>query len=233
MNAHQPELREAALNLVADEIRVRAGFRVTTSEPLAGGPVEMEFFVESTGPCPLQLAVNGDLMRQRPGQICFTATFEGLPLADPMRLTPYMGGPAGIVQVSTVSPWHQPLILNQFLDLEHTPERLMLGAAGRLNLECRRPLPLVGTVAAALSKDVSTILVVNLAFDLRRDDAALAALAASLFDEVMQGPPALRERPLALLLSLRGVARNQIEALTRHADLSVVSRARHTLSISV
>lgn len=226
MNTRPPEIREGAMDLAADEIRVRAGFRVITGELLAGGPVELEFFVESLGLCPLQLAVSGDRIRQRPGQLSFAATFEGLPVEDPMAAAPNLGGPEGVVQVSTDSPWYQPLVLNQFLRLEHTPGRLAQGATGRMDLACRRPLALAATDAAALSPDGAPVVAVDLALDLRRDDPALAALCARLFDEVMHGPLALRERPLTLLLSMRTVAHVQIDALTRHPDPAVASRAR-------
>ena len=216
--------------MVADEIRAHVGFRVVPGELLAGGPVELEFFVESSELRPFQLEVSGDRMRQRPGQFSFIATFEGLPLEDPMVMAPYMGGPVGFVQVSTNSPWHQPLVLNNFIRLEDTPWRLSQGSTGRIALACRRPLPLAATDAAALSPDRAPAVAVNLAFDLRRDDAALAALIARHFDEITQGPLALRERSLARLLSLRSIARKQIKALIRHTDPSVASRAHQVLA---
>ncbi len=232
MNVRPPELHEGAVDLAADDLRVSAGFRVVTGELLAGGPVELEFFVKSLGLRPLQLAVSGDRMRQRPGQFSFAAMFEGSSLADPMAASPYMGGPLGVVQVSTDRPWHQPLVLNQFIRLEDTPGRLVQGAAGRLDLACRRPLSLAATDAAALAQDGAQVVAVDLALDLRRDDTALAALVARLFDEVMHGPLALRERPLALLLSMRTAAHAQIDALTRHPDPSVANRARQVFAIS-
>jgi hypothetical protein len=179
------------------------------------------------------LAVSGDRSRQRPGQFTFAATFEGSSLEDPMASAPYLGGPEGVVQVSTGSPWHQPLILNQFVRLEETPGRLVQGATGRLDLTCRKSLPLAATTDAALLHDGTPVVAVHLALDLRRDDAALAALIARLFDEIMQGPPTSRERPLGLLLSMRSVARAQIDPLTRHQDPSVASRARQALAMSV
>ena len=226
MNNGTPEQREGAEELAADEIRVRAGFRVVTDEPLTGGPVELEFFVENLGTRSLRLAVSGDRMRQRPGQFSFAATFEGAPLEDPMSVVSYRGGPEGVVEVSADTPWHQPLVLNQFLRLEDTPGHLVQGVTGRINLACRRPLALAATDTDALSHDGVPGLAVDLAFALRRDDTALAALIARLFDEVMRGPLALRERPLAQLLSMRSVARVQIDALTRHPDPSVAGRAR-------
>lgn len=226
MNARPPEQRESSVDLAADDVRVRAGFRVVTDEALAGGPVELEFFIESLGASPLRLAVSGDRMRQRPGQFTFAATFEGAPLEDPLAGVPDMGGPEGLVPVATGSPWRQPLVLNQFIRLEQTPERLAEGATGQLNLTCRRPLVLASTDAAALSRDGARDLAVDLAVELRRDDAALAALAARLLDEVMQGPLASRERPLVLLLSMRTAAQAQIDALAHHPDASVADRAR-------
>ncbi|HEX7032024.1 MAG TPA: hypothetical protein VF172_03395 [Nitrososphaera sp.] len=233
MNAHTTELRESAVELEKGKIRVRAGFRIGSGELLAGGPVEMEFFVESYGLHPLQLAVAGDRMRQRPGQFRFTATFEGSLLADPMADVPYMGGPEGVVKVSSDAPWHQPLVLNQFVQLEHTRERLTNGSKGRMNLECRRPFCLTDTTAAALSHDGAQELVVNLAFDLRRDDDALETLIARLFENVMQGPPESREWPLVLLLSMRTAAKTHIRALARHPDPYVAERARQTVAMSM
>jgi hypothetical protein len=226
MTAPSPELREGAVALAADDIRVRAGFRMVPGELLAGGPVELEFFVESLGLRPLRLAVTSDRTRQRPGGFSFAATFEDSPLEDPMAMAQYMGGPAGIVQVSSDSPWQQPLVLNQFLRLEHTPGRIPQGARGRMKLACRRPLALAATEAAALLPGDAPVVAVNLSFDLRRDDAALAALAARLFDAVMEGPPASRERPLVLLLSMRTAARPQIDALAHHPDPAVARRTQ-------
>ena len=226
----RPETRESALEFANDALRVRSGFRVVTKDPLAGGPVELEFFVENHGSHPLKLAVSGDRMRQRPGQFTFAARFESIDLQDPMAAVPYAGGPEGIVAVSADTPWLQPLLLNQFLRLEETPKRLAPGNTGRIELNCQRPLPLATTDASALSADYVRVVAVDLAFDLRRDDAALAALAAGLFDEVMHGPPSSRERPLTLLLSMRSTASAQIDALTRHPDPSIAERARQNPS---
>jgi hypothetical protein len=230
VNTSPPEIREGAVNLAAEDLRVRAGFRIVDGELLAGGPVELEFFVESVGERPLQLAVSGDRMRQRPGQFDFVAIFEGSPLEDPMAAMAYMGGPVGVVQVSAGNPWHQPLVLNQFVCLDETPGRLAPGARGRLDLSCRRPLALAATESAALSPHEAPDAAIDLAFYLRRDDEALIALAERLVQEVMQGPLASRERPLALLLSMRAAAHAQIEALTRHHDPSVANRARQVLA---
>jgi hypothetical protein len=230
MSTRTPERLEAAVDLADDSIRVRAGFRIVPGELLAGGPVELEFVVESSGLYPLQLEVSGDRMRQRPGLFRFTATFEGLPLKDPMAMAPYVGGPAGVVQVSTNNPWHQPLLLNQYVRLEDTARRLEQGSTGRIALACSRPLPLAATDTAALSHDRAPVVALELAFDLRRDDAAQAALVARLFDDVMQGPQSLRERPLALLLSMRSAASTEIDALTHHSDSSVAGRAHQVLA---
>jgi hypothetical protein len=232
VTAQGPERREAAADVAADAIHVRAGFHVITTDPLAGGPVELEFFVENLAPLPLQLAVSGDRMRRRPGQFTFAATLDGARIENAMASTPFMGGPVGIVQVSADSPWRQPLILNEFVRLEETRARLSAGASGRLDLECRRPLAHAATSGGLAPDDSALVVAVNLSFDLRRDDAAVAALAGRLLDEVMGGPPALRERPLGLLLSMRSVARPQLEALARHPDSSVASRAQQALAIS-
>lgn len=230
MNTPTPEQCEGYREPASDGVRVRAGFQVATAEPIAGGPVELVFLVESLGAHPLRLAVSGDRMAQRPGRFTFTAMFLGSPLEDPMIGAPDMGGPAGVVEVSSSSPWRQPLILNQFVRLEDTPGRLAPGAIGRLDLACRRPIALSVTDEGALLRNGEVVLAVDLAFDLRRDDATLAATVARLLDAVMQGPLASREQSLALLFPMRTCARAQIGALTRHPDPSVAGRARQCIA---
>ena len=141
-----------------------------------------------------------------------------------------IGGPVGVVTVSTNSPWQQHLLLNEFVRLERTPALLAPGASGRLVLRCRRPIALAATDAAALSPHEPQTIVVDLAFDLRSDDAAVAALVDRLFDEVTHGPASVPERSLSLLLSLRSTAQAQIKTLTRHTDPSVANRARQVLT---
>jgi hypothetical protein len=230
MNTHMPEKREGSLDLERGEIRAHAGFRVVTSELIAGGPIELEFFVENLRSFPFRLAVSGDRMRQRPGQFSFSATFESSPLGDPMEVVPYKGGPVGVVQVATDIPWHQLIVLNQFICLEDTLRHLVQGGSGRIDLVCHRQLSLAATDAAALSHNEALDVAVNLSFDIHRDDEALEELAASLFNEVMTGPLALRERPLTLLLSMRKAAHAKIDALTRHPDESVARRALQAMS---
>ncbi|WP_440956053.1 hypothetical protein ACSAZK_03625 [Methanosarcina sp. Mfa9] len=218
------------MDLAKGEISAHVGFRVVTSDLIAGGPIELEFFVENLRPFPFRLAVSGDRMRQRPGQFSFSATFEGSPLGDPIEGVPYMGGPMGIVQVATDIPWHQSIVLNQFLCLEDTPRRLVQGTSGRIDLVCNRQLSLAITDADALSHNGALVVAVNLSFDIRRDDEALEELASSLLNEIMTGPLDSRERPLALLLSMRKAAHAQIDALTKHPDESVARRARQAMS---
>jgi hypothetical protein len=233
MTTRVPERREGAAELAADGIRVQAGFRVTTAGPLAGGPVELQFFVQSPGPVPLRLVVSGDRARQRPGKFSFEATFEGVPLEDPMAGLVDVGGPAGVVAVSADRPWQQPLVLNEFVRLERAPTHIAAGASGRLTLRCRRAMALAATDAAAFASRPPRVVLIDLAVDLRRDDAELAALTGRLLDEVVNGPPAARERPLALLLSLRSIAHAQIEALTGHPDPVVAARANQALARAI
>jgi hypothetical protein len=225
MNAQRSEQREGAIDLAPQGTRLRAGFRFVPGELLAGGPVELEFFVDNAGASPLRLAVSGDRMRHRPGQFAFAATFDGDSLVDPMAALPDAGGPMGIVEVSSASPWRQRLLLNQFVSLEDTLPRLQPGATGRLDLCCRRSFLLDATAASALPADASPALVVNLAIDLRRDDNALAALAAGLLDAIARGATPAREPSIERLLAMRSAARAQIDALTRHPDPSVAARA--------
>ena len=159
----RPEQREGAETLQEGDLRVRAGFRLLTEDPLASGPVELEFFVECLGPAPLELEVSGDRARGRPDGFSFSALFAGEKLSDPMEGLPDLGGPMGVVTVTAQTPWRQTLALNQFVRLERTRELLADGETDRLELLCRRPLPLDGAQEVAVA----------LSFDLRRNDAAL------------------------------------------------------------
>jgi hypothetical protein len=230
LNAIAPEQREAHVDLSADGFRVRAGFRIEATELLAGAPVELALFVENAGPNALFVRVSGDRARQRVGEFSFTAMFEGSRLHDPAADAPEMGGPAVAETVAADGTWSQVLILNEFIRLEDTPGRLAPGAVGRLDLACGRLLPLAGTETAALLAGGAANVSVALAFDLRRDDAAPAALAARLLDEVAHGPLEARERPLSRLLAMRSGARVQIESLTRRPDPWVAERARQALA---
>jgi hypothetical protein len=71
---------------------------------------------------------------------------------------------------------------------------------------------------------------VQLAIELRRNDSQLAALVEQLIGEVRDGPPEKRERPLALLLSLRApIAVDRWRALVTHPDPLVAERAKEAL----
>ena len=218
------EVREGAVDVSTGDVSARASFRVVTRELLAGGPVELEFSLANLKAAPFQITVSGDRARSRPGQFSFTALFEDKPLEDPVARMPYLGGPAGVVEVVIDKPWRQPLLLNEFVRLEHTVEQLEPGATGKLALTCHRPIDL-------LHGGEESILTVNLAFYLQRDDTALAALVSGLYQEILHGPPSGRGRSMMLLLSLRSTAHDQIEALSRHADAAIADRARAALKL--
>jgi hypothetical protein len=217
------EKLEDAVDVATENISARASFRVVARDPLAGGPVELEFSLVNLKTKPFQITVSGDRARLRPGQFSFAASFEGASLEDPAASMPYLGGPSGIVEVSIDKPWRQPLLLNEFLRLERTVEQLKPGAVGRFDLTCRRPIDL-------LSGEES-ILTFNLSFHLRRDDTALATLVSGLYQEILQGPPSQRERSMTLVLSLRSAAHDQIEALSRYADAAIAERAQAALKL--
>lgn len=224
--------RRGSVRRAAGHVSVTAGFRVVTKDPLAGGPIELEFFVDNIGSSPLQLAVGGDMARQRPGQFSFTAELDGVALGDPQPGVPDLGGPLGVVPVTSDSPWRQPLLLNDFVRLEDTVAKLVPAGSSRLRVSCQRSLALAASAAAVLRPKGATSIKIALAVDIRRADAELAELAAGLLEAVLHGPAAGRERPLAQLLSMRGAARRQIETLASHGDHAVADRARRALAAS-
>jgi len=225
------KITEGVVDLVFGEAPVSAGFRITNACELAGGPIELEFFVEISGGGSRYLLIPADRMRCRAGEFSFFATFADVPLADPFANLPYMGGPAGVVEIAADRPWRQPLILNQFVRLEAALCLLEPGAQGQLVVVCRRTLPLAADQNAALARESHAPLVeVQLALELRRDDAGLAALVEQLIAEVRHGPREQRERPLSLLLTLRAPAAiDRWRTLMNHADPAVAERVRQAL----
>jgi hypothetical protein len=228
-------MSEGTVELVSGDVRVRSGFRVVDSAPsVAGGPIEVEFFVDNVGAQALHLLVNGDRARHRPGSFSFVATLAGVTLPDPYAEIPYRGGPATVVTVEPTKLYRQTLLVNQFVCLENSLDLLEPGASGQLVVDCRRPLPLTADHQAALtSAGDAPLVAVRLEFGLRRDDAQLSALVDQLVDEVRHGPREQRERPLALLLTLRApVAVGRWRALLDHADPVVVARVRQALQLA-
>ena len=224
--------REQALDLVADGVPVRAGFRILQAGALAGGPIELEFFVEVRGDAVRYLSLSGDRMRLRPADFSFTAAFAGVPLADPCEGLPDYGGLGWVADVAPDHPLRFWLVLNEYVRLEAVLDLLPPGAAGLLSVVCRRPLRLGADVDAAMAARGEPVLVeVELGIELRRDDAALDELVARLVAEVRDGPPTLRERPLSILLALRGPAAvARWRALVTHPDALVADRVRQTLA---
>lgn len=222
------------VDLVFGDAQVRAGFRIASASLFAGGPIEIEFFAEIIGGGPRYLQIAADRMRLRPAGFSFAATFAGLPLADPVANLPYMGGPAGVVEIAADHPWRQLIVLNEFVRLETALDLLEPGASGQLVVDCARALPLAADKQMALkSASDAPVVEVRLAFDLRRDDARLAALVEQLIAEVLHGPVEQRERPLQLLLALRAPAAiDQWRSLVDHDDPLVAERARQSLGNS-
>ncbi|HEX9511206.1 MAG TPA: hypothetical protein VF939_12040 [Puia sp.] len=230
MSTGDPEIHEQAIELAGENISLHTGFRLATTNPLAGGPIEIEFFIDNNGSSSFPLALVGDRSRQRPGKFSFTASLEGVTLEDPMAMMDHTGGPATVVEVLPGSSWRQLLVLGEFIRLEDSLAVLGQNTTGRMKLVCRRPLILASTKAAALSgKEVRTV-AADLVFDLLRNDQALTTLAAELMKAVMDGPQDQRERPLSLLLAMRTAAHNQIEGLTHHPDRFVIMRAKYAIS---
>lgn len=211
-------------------MQVRAGFRVVNASALAGGPIEIAFFVEKDRPPALYVMIAGDRARQRPGGFSFVATFLDAPLLDPMERVPDLGGPATAIAVDPGHSWRQPLLLNEFVRLEDAPARLAPGATGRLDIVCSRTFPLATDPTSALLVREGPRVDVPLSLPLRRDDEALAALATHLAEQVREVPPAERESALVRLLALRSAARPQIESLVDHPCPSVAARVRGALA---
>ena len=229
--------REGKIELLSAplQLHVWSGFRFVGTDPgLAGGPVELEFFVDNVGARALHVLVAGDRARLRPGSLTVSASLEGVALPDPFADIPCAGGPATVVAVEPSKTYRQTFLINQFVRLEDSVDRLEPGEAGQLVLSCRRPLPLAADRESALVRSgAPPVVEVQLALELRRDDAQLAALVDQLVDDVRHGPRDQRERPLTLLLALRApLAVSRWRALLDHADPVVVARVRQALQLA-
>jgi hypothetical protein len=211
-------------------LQVRTGFRIVDAGALAGGPIEIAFFVEKDRLPELHMMVAGDRARQRPGGFSFIATFSGAPLLDPMKGVPDLGGPATVIAVGPGHAWHQRLLLNEFVRLEDASARLAPGATGRMDVVCSRTLSLATDSTAALLARDGPRVEVSLSLLLHRDDEALSALATHLAQQVREAPPPERERALVRLLALRSAAHLQIDSLVDHPDPSVTARIRAALA---
>src|SRR5258708_12855235 len=97
MSTGDTEIHEQAIELAGENISLHTGFRLATTNPLAGGPIEIEFFIDNNGSSSFPLALVGDRSRQRPGKFSFTASLEGVTLEDPMAMMDHTGDPAPAV----------------------------------------------------------------------------------------------------------------------------------------
>jgi len=218
---------EASVILKAKNLQVRAGFRASTPETLAGGPIEIEFFVESLSGEPLYLAVGGDRARLRPAFFSFTAELEGaeIELDDPAAKIPERGGPATVIQVKTGAPNRYAILVNEFVRLEKVSAALKPGEVRELRIRCQRPLPLAlsNEQAFQFSRDTSRV-DVTLVIHVRRDDAALETLIARLAAEVRgdQIGAVEREQAIKTLVALRHpVALPYLQMFRDHPDPAV------------
>src|SRR5215831_4119286 len=196
---------EASLTLGGEGVALRAGFRAATAEELAGGPLEVEAFVDNTGAAPLYLALAGEGSRLRPARFSFAATVEGLDveLDDPEAGAPDAGGPATVVAVPPGESRSQSLLVNEFLRLEKLSQALGPGETRALTLRCRRPMPLAVTEAQAFRVGPSTPEVdVTLTLSVRLAALRHPGAAAALRSLQRHGDPAVRryaERALRAL----------------------------------
>jgi hypothetical protein len=224
------EWHEWAADLSRGDLRVRAGFRSSSLTGLAGGPLEIQFFVEASAV--ITVAVGANRLIQRPDFFRFAAELDGRPIDDPFAGSTDLGGPATTVSVGPASPFTQWLIVNQFLRLEQARERVAPGEVGRLHLRGGRPLPLAKTPAEAFDRSGASEFDVSQDLELRRDDAQLVSLIDQLVDEVRAGRER-REHALALLLTLRAPpAVRRWRTLQAHPDAVVAERVRHALSVA-
>jgi hypothetical protein len=214
---------------------VVAGFRITESNGLAGGPVEVESFVEYSGNRPIYLAVFSDRAKERLADVSFSAALEGTDVSfdDPASSLPDLGGPATAVELRPEQPLRQLVLVNDFLTLERAATALKPGGSASLVLTCQRRLAMGDDAEEAMSKRDAPVAKVTLTIDLRRDDRTLEALIARLAADLREGRDPLiasRERTLAQLVALRSpLALPHLESLEDHPDPLIRNRVAKAL----
>lgn len=217
---------EASAELARGALRVRAGFRTNQAEVLAGGIVEIEFFLEHIKGKALYLAAGGSRSRLRPAFFEIQATLEGqkVELGDPAEEVPELGGPATSIRIEPNTRYQQVLLVNEFVRLERLDAALVHDGTGILHMTCRRPLPLATTPERSFKIDRrSPIVEAKLSVKVQRDDAALKLLIGRLADQVSidrgVSSSGEREASIAKLVALRSpMAISDLQKLSDHPD---------------
>jgi hypothetical protein len=216
----------------------RAGFRVLQDDALAGGPLSIEFVVENTGTQPAYFFTATDRSRLRPDNFTLQAGVQGsdVVLTDPLANVPYLGGPGGVLEVEPGAQIKQRLLVNNFVTLEQTRDVLAPGEASTVWIRGLRTLALTATEDQALQGGGETAQIdATLSIPIRRDDAALEALVASLADSIRADQStnvsAQREQTIGELVALRlPMVVPQLESLKDHPDPAVKMYVQRALA---
>jgi hypothetical protein len=239
-NKPSPETQlEASTEFARRSIKVRAGFRTGEAEVLAGGILEVEFFVEHKGGKAFYLAVGGSRLKLRPAFFDFSATLEGAEaeMDDPAAKIPDLGGPVGTIPVEPSTSYRQMILVNEFVRLERLNAFLAEGETAVLRLRCQRSLPLADAPEKALKLGPGSPKVeAELIIKVRRDDAALELLIKRLANQVLDDRSAIasaeREAAIAKLSALRSpLAVPYLRTLRDHPDTAVQMYAQRALAL--
>lgn len=217
---------EQLMELGSGAARVRAGFRAAHGEFLAGGPIELELIVECVGAVGVHVLGGIDRSTLRPALYGFGARLEGSaePLGDPLEGAALLGGPSGTTLVEAGGTLRVPLLLNEFLLLEHLLPSLPPDGDGVLLLHAERPLPIATSRAEAFAVGPGAPVVASdLRLPVRRDEPALERLIDSLRRTIeadhSDGQSSERRRAIDQLATLgTASARRALDALAAHPD---------------
>lgn len=209
---------EAQAQLDVGGVVVRVGFRAITPVCVAGGVCEVELLFEVGDR--FALPVGRERATGRLAHLAIDGRLGTDVLEDPAAGAVQVGGPSGTVPVEPAAAYREPVLVNEFLGLERTPELLEPGGTGLLELDLRRALRPTGDPTASA----------RLAVPVRRDDAALAAeierLAGALREEWRPATSNRVERALAALVSMRlPAARETLAGLAEHPNPLVRAQA--------
>lgn len=219
---------EASRIFSIDNSQLAAGFRAHEEEVLAGGPLRVEFFVESDASTPVYLAVGTDRARLRPADFFFSATINKreINLKDPAAGIADLGGLGSVVEIKQGVPHRQTILVNEFLGLEDLALAVRPGEVDVLQLGCQRSLQLAASIEEESVSWQRQVVNVTLAIGVKRDDVSLKSLIAGLDTRINanRGAPVSADRELAVaeLVALRSpLALPYLRSLSDHPDPAV------------
>ncbi len=205
-------------------------FRPTTTPLLAGGPVEVSATLRllDGDAATVTTSVERSTGRSRDYRFAVDGP-EGVSLGDPYAAAIEMGGVQTSDQLTVDAPLEDTVLLNQFLELERLRSTINDGDTAEVRVRGERVVHLVSDQGDDDTVTATAIFTLQL----RRDDAALAAVLAQMAESICATPgnTTSRTRDLLQLSTIRDpIAQQALEMLASHPDPEVTTAAAQALA---